>query len=100
MRPALTTLCLLTLAALSGCETFRWGLFRRDPQQGPIPGTVPSADALVAYLNDNAARIESLRCTDIDITASQRLQSFGLRGKMMAMKPRDPAARPRNFLMT
>lgn len=99
MRRALTFVCLATLAAVSGCETFRWGLFRRDPLPS-VPGTVPSAEALVEYLNDNARRIESLRCTDIDITASQRLQSFGLRGKMMAMRPREAGAKPRNFLMT
>ena len=53
----------------------------------------PSAESLVEYLNDNARRIQSLRCTDVDITATQKLQSFGLRAKMMTMKQR-------NFLLT
>jgi hypothetical protein len=99
MRSTLTMLSLVLLAALSGCETFRWGLFRREPLP-PVPGTIPSGDALVSYLNDNARRIDSLRCTDIDITASKGLQTFGIRGKMMAMKPRDPASKPRYFLMS
>src|SRR5947199_10137887 len=99
MRSTLTILSLALVAALSGCETFRWGLFRRDPLP-PVPGTVPSAEALVAYLNDNARRVESIRCTDIDITASKGFQTFGLRGKMMALKPRDPGSKPRYFLMS
>lgn len=87
MRFAKTCVLLAALVPLVGCETFRWGLFRRDDPTPP-PGALPSADQLVAYLNDNSQRIRSLSCTDIDLTAQQRFQSFGLRGKMMAMKPR------------
>jgi hypothetical protein len=86
--PALAVTLLLT--TLVGCETFRWGLFRpNDPDPTPPPGGVPTAASLVDYLNDNSRRIQSLRCTDIDITASQGIQSFTIRGQMMAMKQRN-----------
>ena len=87
--PALAAMVVMT--TLVGCETFRWGLFRpNDPEPTtPPPGGVPTAAALVDYLNDNSRRIQSLRCTDIDITASQGIQSFTIRGQMMAMKQRN-----------
>lgn len=88
--------CFIAISGLAGCETFRWGMFRRDGQPSPTPAPstgTPSAASLVEYLNDNSRRIKSLRCTDVDITASQGFKSYGLRAKMMTMKPR-------NFLMT
>ena len=62
-------------------------------EPGPVPSGVPTVASLVDYLNDNSRRVTSLRCTDIDITAGQRFQSFSLRGQMMALKNR-------NFSMT
>jgi hypothetical protein len=86
--PALAAMVLAT--TLVGCETFRWGLFRpKDAEPtGPPPGGVPTAAALVDYLNQTSARVTTLRCTDIDITASMG-QTFAIRGQMMAMKNRN-----------
>jgi hypothetical protein len=91
--PALAAMVFAT--SLVGCETFRWGLFRSDPPEptSPPPGGVPTAAALVDYLNESSRRVQSIRCTDIDITASSGIQSFSLRGQMMAMKNR-------NFVLT
>ena len=40
MRLVLTICCAALLTALAGCETFRWGMFRRD--EGPAAGPVPT----------------------------------------------------------
>jgi hypothetical protein len=86
--PALAAIFLAT--SLIGCETFRWGLFRPKDEEptGPPPGGIPTAAALVDYLNDTSRRVESLRCTDIDITASMG-QTFSVRGQMMAKRNRN-----------
>lgn len=94
MRLIATTLCLTAMLATIGCESGgRRFMFGPNPAPPPPVAGLPSSEALVAYLNDNSNRIQSLRCTDVDMEASQKLQSFGLRAKMMS-------AKPRNFLMT
>jgi hypothetical protein len=80
----------ILLLALTGCT--RWGMLKPEQNTAPPPGSTPSVVAIVKYLDDNAARIQTVRSTDLDITCSLGLQSFGLRGKMIAQKPR-------NFLM-
>ncbi len=90
MRPLAFTLCLAMLVPLTGCESLgKSFMFGKTAAQQPVPAGVQTADALVEYLNDNGRRIQSLRCTDVDITAN----GYGLRAKMMTM-------RNRNFLMT
>lgn len=82
----------LALALLScGCSE-RFGILR--PQRNtaaaqPIPKNVPTAEQLVAYLNDNSSRIQGLSSSSVDITVSADGQSFGLRGKLMAQKNRN-----------
>jgi hypothetical protein len=56
---------------------------------GPAAAAAPTAADLVAYVNANASRIQSLECRDVDLDCSQRLQSFGLRGPLACQKPRD-----------
>ena len=87
MRSIHLAIGLLLLGPLVGCETL--SIFNPKPPEAPMPTTTPSVESLVGYLNDNANRIQSIRCTDVDITASRGIQSFGLRGKMMAMKSRN-----------
>jgi hypothetical protein len=88
MRPLASVCCLAIFLPLAGCENggkrFIFGSLTPQPTSGPA-----SVDQLVAYLNDNAARVESLYCVDVDGT----FQNYGFRAKMMAMKPR-------NFLMS
>lgn len=94
MRRLVPIFCLLVVP-LAGCESGgKKFLFGPAPEPTQTPAGVPSAESLVAYLNDNASRVQSLRCVDVDLEASQKLQgSFNLRAKMMS-------AKPKNFLMT
>lgn len=89
MRPLISILCLTILLPLAGCEN-GGKRFIFGPSPTPLtPSGVPTVESLVEYLNENASRIESLRCVDVDGT----FQNYGFRAKMMAMKPR-------NFVMT
>ncbi len=70
--------------------TPRWGMLRRqDPPAAELPKEIPSAEQLVAYLNDNAKRIDTLRCTDVDMTVTHGLKPWGLRGMMVAEKSKN-----------
>ncbi|HWY85109.1 MAG TPA: hypothetical protein VNX28_00200, partial [Gemmataceae bacterium] len=53
------------------------------------PDVIPSKEQLLDYLNDNARRVESLRCADVDLTCTQGIKSFSLRGSMVAQRPRN-----------
>jgi hypothetical protein len=83
----------LTLGGLVlavGCT--RWNMLNPQTNPAPTPGNTPSVAAVVKYLNENSSRIKTLRCDELDMTCSVGLQSFGLRGKMIAQQPK-------NFLM-
>src|SRR5262245_45175063 len=69
-----------------GCDQTRFNIFRgNDP---PPSGKPPSAEQLVAYLNDNAGRMQTIRSDTLSLTANQGLQSLGLTGKLVVEKPR------------
>lgn len=90
MRYLAGVTCLLTLLALGGgCSSLRMGNLVRGPENTKPPGEVPTVASLVNYLNDNAGRVKSLRVGELDLTCTQGLQSFGLRGKMIAEKQRN-----------
>jgi hypothetical protein len=77
------------LLLLAGCNN--WPHNRGDQSQvrnvEALPN--PKAEQLVAYLNDNARRVQSVHCNDLDIDAKQGFQSIGLRGRMVCQKPRN-----------
>jgi hypothetical protein len=80
-----------SLLLLAGCNQFHPMRNGPAPQQ-PVatrPTETPTAAALVAYLNDNARRMQSLDCADLDLDARQGLQSVGLRGWLVCQKPRN-----------
>jgi hypothetical protein len=87
MRPFASILCLAILVPFTGCENggkrFMIGPSSASPT--PAPAGVPSAEALVAYLNGNAANMQSLRCVEI----KGDFQGYWFSAKMMAMKPRN-----------
>jgi hypothetical protein len=93
MKSARWLPALMVLATIAGCT--RWNFLNKGPEPKPPPvaGEAPPVSAYLDYLNDNARRIDTVRCTEIDVTCSQGFQSFGLRGKMVAQKPH-------NFSMT
>lgn len=78
----------LLLVFAAGCANSRWGFINRPRDPAPPSGPPPSKEAVVAYLNDNAARLQTLRSDDLDITVQQGALPIGLRGKMMTQKPR------------
>jgi hypothetical protein len=83
--------CALGVVVLiAGCNTF--GFLRPPPPSAGGGGSavdVPSKEALVEYLNNNAQRVQTLRCDDLDMTCSMGIQTVGLRGKMMCQRPRN-----------
>lgn len=88
MRRSLFGLTLAAMAVFSGCNSTKMNLFR-GREQAAVPAEAPSAAALVNYLNDNADRVQSVRCDALDLQCTQGIRSFGLRGKMVCQKPRN-----------
>jgi hypothetical protein len=79
------------LLLLAGCNSFPLSRGSNPPQAARVPAEVPGKEAVLAYLNDNADRVQSLRCKSLDITAKQGFQSVTLPGCQMS------CAKPRNF---
>lgn len=76
------------LVLLPGCGMTRFNWLKK-PDSGPPPADVPTVEKLVEYLNDNASRVQSMRCEDISLTATQGIQSFNLNAQMVVQKPRN-----------
>src|SRR5262245_12360675 len=89
MRHVGLALGLIGPILLAGCNSF--GLMRGGNQQQAArpPAEAPTKEAILAYLNDNASRVQSVRCKELDITAKQGMQSVGLRGQVVCQKPRN-----------
>jgi hypothetical protein len=78
------------LFLVAGCNQLsKWGFVHQsqDTAQG-FTGT-PTTAQLVAYLNQNSARIQTIQCADLDLDCQRKLESFGLRGRMTCEKPRN-----------
>jgi hypothetical protein len=86
MRPFAAGLGLVALL-LPGCVT-QW-LSPRPPADRGLAVESMTAEKIVASLNDNARRVQSLRSTNMDITSSVGLQSINTRGNMVFQKPRN-----------
>jgi hypothetical protein len=83
MRPFGAGLGLIALL-LPGCVPW---LNTRPPADRGIPVESMTAEKVVASLNDNAHRVQSLRSNSMDITTTVGLQSFNTRGLMVFQKP-------------
>jgi hypothetical protein len=88
MRHLLTVGAMLFLALLPGCGTTRFG-WLKQPERTPPPADIPTTAKLVDYLNENARRVQTLRCEDVALTCSMGLQSIGLTAQMVAEKPKN-----------
>lgn len=88
MRPLVTIACSLLLALAVGCTNTRWGFLNRERDR-PVSGPPPTKEAVVAYLNDNASRIQTFRSDDLSITVHAGAIPVGLNGKLMTEKPRN-----------
>ena len=97
MRSNIRLICLgLLILATTGCESTRWNFLKRDPANDvpAKPGAAPTVVNLVAYLNENAKRVNSVRFDDlsVDVTVNAgtiNSQTFGLGGTLFAEKPRN-----------
>jgi len=97
VRSNIRLICLgLLILATTGCESTRWNFLKRDPANDvpAKPGAAPTVVNLVAYLNENAKRVNSVRFDDlsVDVTVNAgtiNSQTFGLGGTLFAEKPRN-----------
>ncbi len=89
MRHLQLTLGFGAMLLLSGCNSFPWSRGTTPPPQAAqAPTAAPSKESIIAYLNDNAQRVQSVRCKEVDVIAKQGMQSVGLRANMVCSKPR------------
>jgi hypothetical protein len=81
----------MLVVAATGCESTRWNWLKKDPANDIAgkPGTPASTKGLVDYLNDNAKRVRTLQVNDLDVDATMDTQSFNLRGRIYAEKPKN-----------
>jgi hypothetical protein len=80
-----------SLLLVAGCT--RWNMLKGpDNTKNEPVGKAPSVPDLVDYLNNNSSRMNSFRCTELDMSCIVGSQRYGVRGRMVAQKPR-------NFLM-
>lgn len=99
MRCKIHILTLLLLAA-TGCESTRWNWLKKDPQNDvAAKGGAASSAGLIAYLNDNANRVKSLRVDDLSVDAALGNQTVGLHGRVYAEKPQGINVKACNFRM-
>ncbi len=87
---ALLGLGLFVLAL--GCNpNGRLNILRNDRDKQPplSPQEVPTVAALVNYMDENAARIKSLRCSDVGMTVHNGVVAIGAPGQMMCQQPRN-----------
>jgi hypothetical protein len=79
--------CGLLLAGCMGLSTSR---NPPPPNQKVVyEERTPSAAELVSFLNDRAARVNSLATTDVDLDIKADSQSFGVHGDLHCQKPRN-----------
>lgn len=92
MRHVSLALGLGALSLLAGCNSFPLSRGApAPPAAARVPDQVPGKEAVIAYLNDNAARVESVRCKSLEITAKQGMQSVSLTNSQLT------CAKPRGF---
>jgi outer membrane lipoprotein-sorting protein len=88
MRTFITIAGLTLLALSAGCANTRWGFLNKEKER-PVTGPPPTKEEIVAYLNANAARVDTLRSDDLHITVHAGAIPIGLSGNLMTQKPRN-----------
>ena len=94
MRYVIPCVGLGGLLFVAGCTNSRLGFLNRQDNPAPVNTTTPTptAAALVAYLNNNAQLVRSLRCDNMELTASKGLgivAKVDLSGSLACEQPRN-----------
>jgi len=86
MRHVTTAAGLGAVLLLAGCNQ----LWHKNPSAEvatqPLPRDLTAAK-LVAYMNDNAAKVQTVRCNGLDLDCKQGFQSVHLTANMACQKP-------------
>src|SRR5690242_2562384 len=91
MRYVIPWMGLGGLLLVAGCTNTRLGFLNRPDNPPPSNRPTPTVTALVDYLNNNAQHVRTLRCEDMELTASQGLgivRAMSLNGKLACAQPR------------
>jgi hypothetical protein len=78
-----------------GCNSFPWtrdrgGVASGGGSDGTFAKREPTAAELVAYLNDNARRVQAVKCTKVAVDCKQGNETpVGFDGMLMCEKPRN-----------
>jgi hypothetical protein len=97
MRSLSVLACFGVALLLSACADSKWGFLRKNNNEAPSAAANlqnPTAVQLVAYLDGNSRRIQSLQCGDVDMDIKMK-QSFGIQGWLACQKPRSFRMRAR-----
>src|SRR5262245_32918039 len=94
MRLVVSCLGLGGLLLLAGCNNTRIGVINRGPDQAhtAAPGQVPTAAALVKYMEDNAQMIQGVRCDNVTLSLNMGIKSLlipDLDGMLACQRPRN-----------
>lgn len=92
MRSRHALIAVAMLLPLTGCNLLRGNIFGSKNKDVAINEEKPTKEKLVAYLNNEANRLNSLQVTNLGIEAKMgfgAVRSIGLGGYMCAKKPRN-----------
>ncbi len=78
----------LGLVLLSGCDIFRPRPHRPDPAAVTSGPPAPPASQLVAYMNENARKLQAVQSTNVDLHIHSGL-GVSLSGMLVCEKPRN-----------
>src|SRR2546423_118714 len=94
MKRVLPLLSLGLFVLTLGCNSNgRLNILRNDRDKQPLsPTEVPTVAALVNYMDENAQRVQPLRCTDVQLTANG--------AGIITVPAKMVCQRPKNFRMT
>ncbi len=87
MKKLIALLLVASLLTLVGCG--HWPDIRTGTSKGRVPTWTPTAEDLVAYLNDNAKRVPAIQCNTVQIDARQGFTGIGADGLLVFEKPRN-----------
>ena len=85
MRYVMTAAGLGAVLLLAGCNQLFHKQDRPDVATQPLPRDLTAAK-LVDYLNDNARKVQTVRCNGLDLDCKQGIQSVHLTANMACQR--------------